>query len=69
MAKLVKGTFGMFRNPTGALTRILWAMSKEHAEDLLSLASLIHRRLDAATVLSRGAGIDAGLVASRVTMF
>lgn len=49
-ANLVKGTFGMFRNPTAHEARILWAMSKEDAEDLLSLASFIHRRLDAATV-------------------
>jgi uncharacterized protein (TIGR02391 family) len=49
-ANLLKGTFGMFRNPTAHEARVLWAMSKEDAEDLLSLASLIHRRLDAATV-------------------
>ncbi|MGA2204320.1 MAG: TIGR02391 family protein [Terriglobales bacterium] len=47
-ANLIKGVFGMFRNPTAHEARILWAMSKEDAEDLLSLASLIHRRLDAA---------------------
>lgn len=46
-ANLVKGTFGMFRNPTAHEARVLWAMTKEDAEDLLSLASLIHRRLDA----------------------
>ena len=45
---LVKGIFGMFRNPTAHEARVLWAMSKEDAEDLLSIASLIHRRLDAA---------------------
>ena len=44
---LIKGTFGMFRNPTAHEARLLWEMSKEDAEDLLSLASLIHRRLDA----------------------
>jgi uncharacterized protein (TIGR02391 family) len=44
-ANLVKGIFGMFRNPTAHEAHILWAMSKEDAEDLLSLASLIHRRL------------------------
>jgi uncharacterized protein (TIGR02391 family) len=49
-ANLVKGTFGMFRNPTAHEARILWTMAKEDAEDLLSLASMIHRRLDAATV-------------------
>jgi uncharacterized protein (TIGR02391 family) len=47
-ANLVKGVFSMFRNPTAHEARILWTMSKEDAEDLLSLASLIHRRLDAA---------------------
>ena len=47
-ANLIKGTFGMFRNPSAHEARILWAMSKDDAEDLLSLASLIHRRLDAA---------------------
>jgi uncharacterized protein (TIGR02391 family) len=47
-ANLLKGTFGMFRNPTAHEARVLWAMSKEDAEDLLSLASFIHRRLDAA---------------------
>lgn len=47
-ANLIKGTFGMFRNPSAHEARILWTMSKEDAEDLLSLASLIHRRLDAA---------------------
>lgn len=49
-ANLVKGTFGMFRNPIAHEARILWTMTKEDAEDLLSLASLIHRRLDAAMV-------------------
>jgi uncharacterized protein (TIGR02391 family) len=46
---LVKGTFGMFRNPTAHEARIQWTMNKADAEDLLSLASLIHRRLDSAT--------------------
>ena len=45
-ANLIKGTFGMFRNPTAHEARVLWNMSKEDAEDLLTLASLIHRRLD-----------------------
>lgn len=50
---LVKGVFGMFRNPTAHAARIHWAMNKADAEDLLSLASLIHRRLDAAHMPSR----------------
>ena len=47
-ANLVIGTFGMFRNTTAHEARILWTMDKADAEDLLSLASLIHRRLDSA---------------------
>lgn len=47
-ANLVKGVFGMFRNPTAHEARVLWGMGKQDAEDLLSIVSLIHRRLDAA---------------------
>jgi len=47
-ANLLRGTFGMFRNPTAHEARIHWAIGKEDAEDLLSLVSLIHRRLDGA---------------------
>jgi len=47
-ANLLKGIFGMFRNPTAHEARIHWQMSIADAEDLLSMASLIHRRLDAA---------------------
>ena len=52
-ANLVKGVFGMFRNPTAHAPRVYWAMTKADAEDLLSLASLIHRRLDAANIPPR----------------
>jgi len=45
-ANLVRGMIGMFRNPAAHAPRINWAMSKTDAEDLLSLVSLIHRRLD-----------------------
>jgi len=46
-ANLVKGAFGMFRNPTAHEARVHWPMTKEDAEDLLTIVSLIHRRLDA----------------------
>jgi uncharacterized protein (TIGR02391 family) len=52
-ANLVRGTFGMFRNPTAHEARIHWTMSKEDAEDLLTIVSLIHRRLDRAHMPSR----------------
>ena len=45
-ANLIKGIFGMFRNPTAHAPRVQWQMHKEDAEDLLSTASLIHRRID-----------------------
>ncbi len=45
-ANLVKGTFGMFRNPTAHAPRIHWPLVQADAEDLLSLVSLIHRRID-----------------------
>jgi uncharacterized protein (TIGR02391 family) len=47
-SRSVRGTFGMFRNPTAHEARIYWAVTKDDAEDLFSLVSLIHRRLDAA---------------------
>jgi uncharacterized protein (TIGR02391 family) len=53
-ANLLRGTFGMFRNPTAHEARINWPMTKDDAEDLLSLVSLIHRRLDMAHMPPRG---------------
>jgi uncharacterized protein (TIGR02391 family) len=46
-ANLVRGIFGMFRNPTAHEARVHWPMTKADAEDLLTMVSLIHRRLDA----------------------
>jgi uncharacterized protein (TIGR02391 family) len=52
-ANLVRGTFGMFRNTTAHAPRIHWSMTKSDAEDLLSLVSLIHRRIDESHMPSR----------------
>lgn len=49
-ATLLKGVFGMFRNPTAHEARINWPMSVEDAADLMSTVSLIHRRLDCAVL-------------------
>jgi uncharacterized protein (TIGR02391 family) len=43
---LVKGLFGVFRNPTAHTPRVAWNMSDEDALDLFSLASYVHRRID-----------------------
>jgi len=45
-ATLLKGMYGMFRNPTAHEVRTKWTMTKEDAEDILSMVSLVHRRLD-----------------------
>jgi uncharacterized protein (TIGR02391 family) len=45
---LVKGTFGMFRNTTAHAPKINWAIIKEDAEEVFTLLSLIHKRIDAA---------------------
>ncbi len=50
---LLIGVFGMFRNPTAHEARVNWHMSKEDAEDLMSLVSLAHRRIDKAVMPSR----------------
>ena len=50
---LLIGVFGMFRNPSAHEARIKWDVSRADAEDLLSLVSLIHRRIDAAKMPPR----------------
>lgn len=52
-ATLINGVFGMFRNPAAHEAKIKWTMHQEDAEDLLSLVSLIHRRLDTAVMPPR----------------
>ena len=53
---LMKGMFGAFRNVTAHAPKITWPIGEQDAHDLLSLASLLHRRLDAATPTSRPSG-------------
>lgn len=45
-ASLLKGLYGTFRNPLGHEAKIEWEMSEEDALDIMSLVSLIHRKLD-----------------------
>jgi uncharacterized protein (TIGR02391 family) len=47
---LTKGMFGRFRNTTAHAPKISWPIGLGDALDLLTLASLLHRRLDAAHV-------------------
>lgn len=45
---LLKGLFGTFRNTTAHVPKITWNIEEQDALDILSLVSLIHRRLDTA---------------------
>lgn len=49
---LLKGLFGVFRNPTAHAPRQVWTMEKDDALDLFVLASYAHRRIDEAEVHS-----------------
>ena len=48
LMNLMKGMFGLFRNPTAHAPKRSWKMKELDAFDLLTLVSLIHRRLDEA---------------------
>lgn len=50
LSMLIKGLFGTFRNTRAHAPRLKWATSLEEALDMLTLASMLHRRLDEATV-------------------
>jgi uncharacterized protein (TIGR02391 family) len=50
IAMLLKGMFSTFRNTTAHAPRLAWATSRSDAIDMLTLASMLHRRLDAAVV-------------------
>lgn len=43
---LLIGLFGTFRNPTAHEARIYWPIDQQDALDILSLISLLHRKLD-----------------------
>lgn len=46
---IMKGLFGAFRNTTAHAPKITWAIEEIDALDILSMVSLVHRRLDKAT--------------------
>ena len=43
----------MFRNPTAHAEKIYWPIGEQDALDILSLVSLVHRKLDDARRLSQ----------------
>ncbi len=50
LATLCRGLFSTFRNPAAHAPRILWAVEQAEALDMLTLASMLHRRLDGARI-------------------
>ncbi len=48
-ANLLIGLFGAVRNPLAHVPKMNWPMSEQDALDILTLASLIHRKLDCTT--------------------
>ncbi|MCX6654354.1 MAG: TIGR02391 family protein [Candidatus Bathyarchaeota archaeon] len=52
IVNLMKGMFGTFRNPPAHEPRISWPIEEQDALDLLSLASFLHRRIDASKRVS-----------------
>jgi uncharacterized protein (TIGR02391 family) len=50
---LLKGLFGTFRNTMAHAPKITWPMNKQDALDILSLVSLVHRRIDSAVAAKR----------------
>jgi len=50
-ANLLIGLFGTFRNPTAHGEKIYWPIDEQDALDILSLVSLVHRKIDNARKL------------------
>lgn len=55
---LLKGVFGTFRNTTAHAPKITWKIAEEDALDILSMISLIHRRLDKAIEAKKMYGMN-----------
>lgn len=47
--ELIKGIYSMFRSPVSHEAKINWEIIQRDAEDLLTMVSMVHRRLDAAS--------------------
>lgn len=53
LMQLMKGVFAVFRNPTAHELKTKWAVSEREAFDLLTMVSILHRRLDGAVRVPR----------------
>jgi uncharacterized protein (TIGR02391 family) len=48
LATLIRGVFSTYRNPAAHAPAVLWATDRSEAMDMLTLVSMLHRRLDVA---------------------
>jgi uncharacterized protein (TIGR02391 family) len=48
ISQLAQGMYQLWRNPTAHAPRVRWAMEERETLDLLTVASMLHRRLDQA---------------------
>lgn len=53
LATLAKGLFSTIRNPVAHAPKVKWAIDEQEALDVLTIASMLHRRLDQAIVHAR----------------
>lgn len=47
-SNLLIGFFGMFRNTTAHAPKIHWEIDEKDALDIMTMASMLHRRIDSA---------------------
>jgi uncharacterized protein (TIGR02391 family) len=50
-ANMLRGLFGAFRNTTAHRPKVAWPISEQDALDMMTTASLLHRRLDSAVIV------------------
>ncbi len=50
-ANMLRGLFGAFRNTTTHRPKVVWPISEQDALDMMTTASLLHRRLDDAVMV------------------
>ena len=53
LMQLMKGVFAVFRPPTAHELKSKWAVNEREALDLLTMVSVLHRRLDGAIRVPR----------------
>jgi uncharacterized protein (TIGR02391 family) len=48
LCNLIKGLFGLIRNPTAHVPKIKFAINEEEALDIMTIVSMVHKKLDKA---------------------